>query len=286
MYNGVISTRKGDRYVFEWKNIIRGILIGASDLIPGVSGGTIAVVLGFYEKLIASISGFFSREWKKHLGFLIPLGIGVGSAILLLSKVMKWLLAEHPQPTFFFFLGLIVGILPFLWREADGSRNFKPIHYILLLIAAAAVAGTAFFKPDDHNTIIELTASSGIFLFFAGWLGSMAMILPGVSGSFVLLLLGAYPTAIHALSTLNLPLIAIIGAGVIVGFVVSTKFIRFLLSKFPSIMYAIIIGMVVGSLVVVYPGLNGSLGTLAVSVITMILGFIAAYVLGKQQPQQ
>ena len=271
--------------MFEWKNIFRGVLIGTSDLIPGVSGGTIAVILGFYERLIAAISGFFSREWKKHLGFLIPLGIGVGAALLLLSRVMKWLLAEHPQPTFFFFLGLILGILPFLWKEADGSRNFKPVHYVILLIATAAVACTGFFKPEDHSPVIELSLSSGIFLFFAGWLGSMAMILPGISGSFVLLLLGAYPTAIHALSSLDIPLIAVIGSGVIVGFIVSSKFIRYLLTSFPVIMYAIIIGMVVGSLVVVYPGLQGSWVSLIVSLLTLIIGFIAALYLGKQQPQ-
>lgn len=272
--------------MFEWRNIYRGILIGISDLIPGVSGGTIAVVLGFYEQLVTSISGFFSREWKKHLGFLIPLACGVGLAMLLLSKVMKWLLSEHPQLTYFFFLGLIVGILPFLWKEADAARRFQPIHYILLLLAAAAIACTALLQSKVNNSIIELTASSGVFLFIAGWLGSMAMILPGVSGSFVLLLLGAYPTAIHALSTFHIPIICIIGAGVVVGFIVSTKFIRFLLVKFPSIMYAIIIGMVIGSLAIVCPSLDGSIRTFTFGMIMMISGFITAYYLGKPQSRR
>ncbi|CAH8716519.1 DUF368 domain-containing protein [Paenibacillus thiaminolyticus] len=272
--------------MFEWKNIFRGILIGASDLIPGVSGGTIAIVLGMYERLIAAISGFFSREWKKHVGFLIPLGIGVGGSLLLLSRLMKWLLAEHPQPTFFFFMGLIVGILPFLWKEADASRSFNAVHYLLAIAAGAAVAATAFLRPDGQAPVIELTASSGVFLFMAGWLGSMAMILPGISGSFVLLLLGAYPTAIHALSTLDIPLIAIIGSGVIVGFIVSSKFIRMLLARFPAVMYALVLGMVVGSLVVVYPGLNGSAMTLIISIVTLAAGFAAAFLLGQRPTQK
>ncbi|GAC42748.1 DUF368 domain-containing protein [Paenibacillus popilliae] len=268
--------------MFEWKNIFRGILIGASDLIPGVSGGTIAIILGMYERMIAAISGFFSQEWKNHLGFLIPLGIGIGTSLLLLSRLMKWLLAEHPQPTFFFFLGLIVGILPILWKEADASRSFKAVHYILAIVAGAAIAATAYVRPEGQAPIIELTASSGVFLFLAGWLGSMAMILPGISGSFVLLLLGAYPTAIHALSTLDFPLIAIIGSGVIVGFIVSSKFIRILLTRFPIVMHALVIGMVVGSLVVVYPGLNGSTMTLIISIVTLAAGFTAAFFLGQR----
>lgn len=271
--------------MFEWRNIYRGIFIGVSDLIPGVSGGTIAVIFGFYEQLIASISGFFSREWKKYLGFLIPLAFGVGFSMFLLSKVIGWLLAKHPQPTYFFFLGLIVGVLPFLWKEAEGGRSFKLTHYILLLLAAITIAYTVFLKPGADNSIIELTSSSTVFLFFfAGWLGSMAMILPGISGSFVLLLLGVYPTAIDALSTFNIPVISIIGAGVVVGFITSTKFIHFLLTQFSSFMYAIIIGMVVGSLAVVYPSsLHGSVGTISLSIVTMILGFIAAHYLGKQK---
>src|SRR5699024_5672036 len=87
----------------EWKNIYRGLLMGASDVIPGVSGGTIAVLLGIYDRLIAAINGFFSKEWKKHLTFLIPLGIGMATAVLLLSRVIEWLFNHYPAPTNFFF---------------------------------------------------------------------------------------------------------------------------------------------------------------------------------------
>ncbi|MGZ9583352.1 DUF368 domain-containing protein [Paenibacillus marinisediminis] len=270
--------------MFEWSNIWRGMLIGTSDLIPGVSGGTIAVILGFYDRLIAAISGFFSKDWKKHIGFLLPLGIGVGIALVLLSKVMKWLLEYHPQPTFFFFMGLILGIIPFLVRAADVKTNFRAGHVGILIVAAVLVALTGVFRPDEvMSQTIPLTLTSGIGLFFAGWLASMAMLLPGISGSFVLLLLGVYPTAIEALSTLNIPLIMVIGAGVIVGFVVSSKLIKMLLSRCPHVMYAIIIGMVIGSLYVIFPGIPTEIGTIVLSVLTLLLGLGSALYLGKHE---
>lgn len=270
--------------MFQWNNIWRGMLIGTSDLIPGVSGGTIAVILGFYDQLIASISGFFSKEWKKHIGFLVPLGIGVGSALILLSRLMKWLLEYYPQPTFFFFMGLIIGIIPYLIRHADVKTNFKPLHYILVLIAAIFVALTGVFRPDESvMSLIPLSLTNGIGLFFAGWLASMAMLLPGISGSFVLLLLGVYPTAIDALSTLNLPLIAVIGSGVIVGFIVSSKLIKLLLARCPHIMFSVIIGMVIGSLYVVFPGIPASGGMIVISIITLVIGYVCAFLLGKKE---
>src|SRR5699024_7531892 len=87
----------------EWKNVYRGLLRGASDVIPGVSGGTIAIRLGIYDQLIASINGLMTKEWNKQFGFLIPLGIGVATSILLFSKVIDWLLKHYPGPLQFFF---------------------------------------------------------------------------------------------------------------------------------------------------------------------------------------
>ncbi|WP_028546093.1 DUF368 domain-containing protein [Paenibacillus taiwanensis] len=269
--------------MFEWNNLWRGLLIGTSDLIPGVSGGTLAVILGFYDRFIAAISGFFSKDWKKHLGFLIPLGIGVGSALILLSRVMKWLLANHPQPTFFFFTGLILGIIPYLCKEADVKRNFRSFHVVLLVIAAVLVALTGVFRPEGveiHNTI-TLNVTNGAGLFVAGWLASMAMLLPGISGSFVLLLLGVYPIAIDALSTFNIPVIAIIGSGVIVGFIISSKLIKYLLGSYPHVMYALIIGMVIGSLYVVFPGIPTSISAVVISLITLLAGLGSALFLSR-----
>lgn len=267
----------------EWRNIYRGFCMGVSDLIPGVSGGTIAVVLGIYERLLAAISGFFSREWKKHLGFLIPLGIGVGAAFLTLSHVIEYLLEYHYEPTQFFFLGLIVSILPMLIKEADAKETFKSGHMVILVISALLVAATAFFKPDEAaEPITTLTILNTVGLFLSGWLASMAMLLPGISGSFILLIIGVYPTAINALTTLNLPLIVVIGAGVMVGFVVSSKGISYLLDHYKSETFAAIIGLVIGSLVVVFPGIPTGGTSIVSSIITFIAGFAIVFYFSKK----
>lgn len=265
-----------------WSNIYRGLMMGISDLVPGVSGGTIAVVLGIYDQLLAAISGLFSREWSRHLGFLVPLGIGVGIALLGLSRVIQYLLDNHFVPTRFFFLGLILGVLPLLLQRVDARRNFQLRHVLVWIVAAALVGSMAFLNPDESTEpTTTLTLAIGLGLFFSGWLASMAMLLPGISGSLVLLIIGVYPTAIEALSSLNIPVIAVIGAGVFTGVIVSSKVLRYLLTTYPVMMYTVIIGLVTGSVFVVYPGL-GSVLTMVVSVVTFIVGFAMTVFIGSR----
>jgi putative membrane protein len=260
----------------QWRNLYRGFFMGISDLIPGVSGGTIAFILGIYDDLLASISGFFSRNWKKHIGFLVPLGIGIGATLLLFSRVIEYLLDNYHAPTQFFFMGLVIGVLPIITKSAGVKRNFNWKHYLLILLVGTALASLAFIKPQDTTVITTLTATNAIGLFFAGWAGSMAMLLPGISGSFILLVLGVYSTAIGALSNLNLPIIAVIGAGVIVGFIVSSKAISYLLKHFTYITFAVIIGLIVGSLFVIYPGIPGSGTPFVMSIISFFTGISVA----------
>ena len=259
----------------EWKNIYRGILMGISDLIPGVSGGTIAFILGIYDRLLESISGFFSREWKKQLGFLVPLGMGIVITLLLFSRFIEFLLENHYEATQFFFMGLILGVLPYIMKQAEVKKNFTARHLVILLVIGAALASMAFIQTDDNVApITELSLPTFFLLFFSGWIASMAMLLPGISGSFILLLIGVYSTAINALSTLNLPIVLAIGAGVMVGFVVSSKAISYLLEHFTYVTYAAIIGLILGSLFVVFPGFAADPMTVVTSLITFMVGLL------------
>lgn len=258
----------------QWQNLYRGFLIGASDLIPGVSGGTVAVMLGIYDEFLGAISGFFSREWRRHLNFLLPLAIGMGAALLGLSRVVQWLLDDYNRPTNFFFLGLIVAMVPGLWRRAEARRRFRWGHFLILAAAAGSVAALVPLQAGAGQAgPIALSPATAVALFGAGALASAAMLLPGISGSFVLLVLGVYPTAIYALSAFDLGLIAVIGAGVGVGFVGSSKLISRLLERRPDAAYAAIIGLIVGSLAVIWPGLPGP-------DVSSTLGSVLAFALG------
>ncbi|WP_347551930.1 DUF368 domain-containing protein [Pseudalkalibacillus hwajinpoensis] len=268
--------------MFVWRNIYRGLLMGVSDLIPGVSGGTIAMVLGIYRRLISGINGLMSKKWKKEIGFFLPLLIGVGLALLLVSQLMEKLLQNYPQPTFFFFIGLIIGVVPFLLRKVEYKETFQPVHYILLIVAAILIASTLFLKGDGSGEIMKsLGAMDYVVLFFSGWLASTAMILPGVSGSFVLLLLGSYQTVIHGLSSFQIPLLLTVGAGIIIGLSLTGKLISLLLNRFTVSTYAVMIGLVIGSVVVLYPGFKTDIGLAIASIVTLLLGLSAAFILGK-----
>ncbi|WLR58693.1 DUF368 domain-containing protein [Guptibacillus hwajinpoensis] len=268
--------------MFVWRNIYRGLLMGVSDLIPGVSGGTIAMVLGIYRRLISGINGLMSKNWKKELGFFIPLLIGVGLALLLVSQLMEKLLEHYPQPTFFFFIGLIIGVVPFLLKKVDYKKTFEPFHYGVLIVAAILIASTLFLKGDGSGEVMKsLSMVDYIILFFSGWLASTAMILPGVSGSFVLLLLGSYQTVIHGLSSFQIPLLLTVGAGIIIGLSLTGKVIAHLLSKYTVSTYAVMIGLVIGSVVVLYPGFQADVGLAVASILTLACGLGAASVLGK-----
>lgn len=266
----------------EWRNIYRGIVMGASDIVPGVSGGTIAVLLGIYDRLIAAINGVFSREWKAHLSFLVPLGIGVIIAIFSLSRLIDWLLIHHNGPTFFFFLGLIIGVLPLLFHEAGAKASFNRKHILVLIIGFVLIGSLFFFQdPSQGSIITDRSLPIYILLFFSGFMGSAAMILPGISGSFILLLIGVYATVINGIWSLKFDVILITGAGIFVGMVTMSKVINYLLVNYRTGTFAAIIGMVIGSTLVIFPGWPGNTSGLIISVVTFAIGLGAAYVLGK-----
>lgn len=266
----------------EWKNIYRGLLIGASDVIPGVSGGTIAVLLGIYDRLIQSINGIFSKNWRQYLNFLIPLVLGVAIAILSVARLMKWLFEHHPGLTNFFFLGLIAGIIPYLFQEAKAREFFTKKHYSLLVLGAILVSTMVLFADIDQGEIItNKTVNIYILLFISGILASAAMILPGISGSAVFYILGVYPTIIDAITTFHLMTMLIVGAGIAIGIVTMSKIIHYFLQNYRTNTFALIIGGVIGSIVVIFPGWPGTTPTLIASIMATAAGLFLAYILGR-----
>ncbi|MEJ7541826.1 DUF368 domain-containing protein [Staphylococcus intermedius] len=273
---------------FKLSNIPRGFAMGISDLIPGVSGGTIALLLGIYDDFIQSVSGVFSKNFKKSILFLLPIAIGMALAIGILSSVINYLLAEQTVPTMFFFFGLILGIIPFLMRISRFRQTYHVQHWIVLVVCAVILASMAFFKGDSAvPTHIDLSGPMLIKYVIAGICASSAMLLPGISGSFVLLLFGVYSTVTFSISEAvrfnfeGLPVIFLVGIGIVIGFLIASKIITFILEHYTYLTYAAILGLVIGSLFSVFPGLPSTGLTWIVSIVTLIIGFVISYILGQ-----
>lgn len=279
------------------KNICKGMVMGVANIIPGVSGGTMAVSMGIYDTLIHCVTHLFS-EWKKSLRFLIPVFLGAGVSLVGLSFVIEYLFAHYPMPTNLLFIGLIVGGLPAIAGKVKG-RAIRAGHLAAAAVFFALVAGLAAFGGAE-GAAADLSLSLGgvIRLFLVGVIASATMIVPGVSGSMILLLLGYYNPILHAinafvrsLASFDMPgiltgigVLAPFGIGVVCGIFGIAKLIELIFEKFPLYAYWAIIGLIVASPVaIVLMSPMGSVTVLSVlcSVVTFAAGFVIAMKLGE-----
>ncbi|HDP5853583.1 DUF368 domain-containing protein [Staphylococcus aureus] len=274
---------------FKWINILKGFAMGTSDLVPGVSGGTIALLLGIYNQFIASISGIFSRRFWPSFTFLIPIIIGMLLAMGSLSNLFNYLLNQHHIPTMFFFGGLIIGIVPYLLKISNYKTSFTTKHYMMVIAGIAILIVITLMNNGDKHAGETLTLSTGLIIkyFIAGMCASSAMLLPGISGSFMLLVFGVYGTVMLAISEVvklnfaGLPILLAVGFGVLAGFIISSKIIQYFLTHHKLMTFALIIGFVVGSLFAVFPGLPTNIVMWFVSLVVFIIGFIVSLTLGR-----
>lgn len=274
---------------FKWINILKGFAMGTSDLVPGVSGGTIALLLGIYNQFIASISGIFSRRFWPSFTFLIPIIIGMLLAMGSLSNLFNYLLSQHHIPTMFFFGGLIIGIVPYLLKISNYKTSFTTKHYMMVIAGIAILIVITLMNNGDKHAGETLTLSTGLIIkyFIAGMCASSAMLLPGISGSFMLLVFGVYGTVMLAISEVvklnftGLPILLAVGFGVLTGFIISSKIIQYFLTHHKLMTFALIIGFVVGSLFAVFPGLPTNIVMWFVSLVVFIIGFIVSLTLGR-----
>ncbi len=266
----------------EWRNLYRGFIMGVSDVVPGVSGGTIALVLGIYQQLIEAINGVFTKAWLRSIAFLLPLLLGVGTALYFFSSIIKWLLENYENQVLFLFIGLIIGVLPMLLAKSNYKQSFGTQHYALFALAAILIASMAFFQEASAPpTITTFSASTYLIIFLSGWLASTAMILPGISGSLLLLIVGMYPTFLYLISEVVIEGLIPLAMGIVTGLIIMSKIIRYFLHNYYYQTFALIIGLVVGSVFVIFPGFEAQMMMNLMSVLMLGVGLFAAYLLGK-----
>ncbi|NLM11099.1 MAG: DUF368 domain-containing protein [Clostridiaceae bacterium] len=234
------------------KNIIKGVIIGIATLVPGVSGGTMAIILGLYDDIIHSISSYFS-DIKRNTIFILTVGIGGAIGLFGFSWIMKFLLSQFRFPMTYLFIGVIIGGIPVLYQKVNTGER-RNVDWLYFVIGFIIILVMKFYDV----TIVNLANSTGVlqfvFLFFAGIIIAVALILPGISTSFMLLAIGLYDIFIDAISNVKLNYLVPIGLGTVFGVLTTTRILENSMEKKPRQTYLLILGFVVGSVLQVFPG--------------------------------
>ena len=279
---------------FDFKEIflifLRGLFMGSADIIPGVSGGTIALITGIYERLIYAISSIkfsflkplltgnfadFKTKLIEEIDFelFIPLFLGIGIAFITLAKVISYLLDTQTAYTFSFFLGLILASAYILYTKLD-DLNIK----IIVITAIGIILSYVFVGLNPIATNHSL-----IVIFISGLIAICAMLLPGISGSFLLLLLGQYQYMLNALNSRNLIEIIVFGIGAVIGILGFSKLLNYLLEKYESATMAFLIGIMLGTLRLPVMKITSSAnGSWIICVLLAIIAFVFIIVIEKK----
>lgn len=271
--------------------IVIGVILGVANVIPGVSGGTLAVVFNIYDRLINVITLNVKKilsEWK----FILPLVVGMGLGIILFSKAITFLFENYPVQTNWFFIGIILGSIPMIAKrlmaasKASSSDARKiPVSAIVcgvLALAVMAIMTYANVAESGAPIQTELTPLLAVKLFIGLACATIAMIIPGISGSFLMLVVGVYSTVIAAISDFNIPLLIPAVIGGVVGLLGGAKLVRFLMEKVPAQTYGAIMGLVLGSILVIFPGFGG-FATSATSLLAVAVGFVVSFFAGRER---
>ena len=283
------------KFVLE---ILRGMVIGLANIIPGVSGGTMMVSMGIYDTLIHCITHLF-KEFKKSILTLLPYAVGMVLAIGGLSFALKWAFAVYPLPTNTLFIGLILGGLPAILRQVKGKKK-GAVGAVLFVVFFALIIVMQIFQ-SEHVATITLSFGEVIKLFMLGAVASATMVIPGVSGSMILKLLGYYePVVTVAIPGLisglahgewaavgaNVGILLPFGLGIVVGIFAIAKLIEVLLAHWEGQTYCAILGLVTASPVAILMAtemVNLSWTTLIISLLTFAIGFYVAWRLGGKE---
>ncbi len=262
------------------KNFLKGIFVGMGGISPGLSGSVLLVIFGLYQKTINAISTIF-KDFKNNLKFLIPLALGMGTGILLFSKLVDFLLANYEMQTRFLFLGLVIGTLPLFYREVK-KEGFSKKYYIH--IAVATLIGILLFTLNK-NAFPQVTQPSLLQSVFLGVAVAGSSIVPGVDSAVILSTLGLYE--LYVSSVANLDFAILIPAGVGLG--IGVLGISFIMNQLIKKCYTATFSIIFGLFIAIIPNvLNESCvlalnSTMAVSVVLAVIGFGISYYLGDIQ---
>lgn len=280
------------------KQILQGMVVGIANIIPGVSGGTMMVAMGLYDKLIHAITHLKS-EFKESLKLLLPIFAGAGIAIVALSRLFEFLLETYPIPTNFAFCGLIAGSLPFIFKKVKGHKVTVGKIIPFLIFFGVVIVMALLGETGGNSAEVSFGLVNVIKLFGVGVIAAATMVVPGVSGSMMLMLLGYYDTILKTINdfvdalvkfdmgglTTGVGVLAPFGIGVVIGIFLIAKLIEFIFSKAEIHAYYGIIGLILASPIAILMKTNWSGASVLMvgcGVVTFALGWFVASKLGGE----
>lgn len=264
---------------------LKGMVLGSAMIIPGVSGGTLAISLGIYEKTINVITHFF-KNFKENIIFIVNLGLGIVASIILGALILNYTFEHYPIPTIIFFIGLLIGSIPSLTKRVDLRNTLKISNIFYFLLGVSLVLGVYLFKGSS-----EVTFSNGfnlvqsIKLVLVGVVAAATLVIPGISGSFMLMILGYYKPILEVISETikfnnlgnNILILIPFGVGVLLGIIGIAKLIEYLLKNHETKTYYAIIGFLIASIIEIFASLfsyQASIIQVIISAILFILGLL------------
>lgn len=272
-----------------------GFVMGVANIIPGVSGGTMLLIMGLYERLVNSVSlfggknrDFFKRE---NLLFLLIMAIGILAGVFSTSKLMNYLIDNHSIPTYFFIIGLIIGSIDIITEKVDFRRKTSYIPIILGMALMLGISIAASNLNSSQQTGLFGMISEGdnalqkIVFFAGGIFGAIAMILPGISGSMLLVVFGLYSPMVKAVSDFDIISLVFVALGVVVGIMLVSKTISFMLKRHSNVLYSFILGLILASIYTIWPAKDTKMEPIAfvVSLICISCGFIIGHYILKME---
>ncbi len=257
---------------------IKGLVVGATTSVPGVSGGTMAIILDVYDKMIHSMSKFF-KDIKTNGIFLLIIGIGMCIGLFTAAPFVEFLIDQYKFPSLFFFLGVVFAGMPVLINKANTGKKRKT-DFLFFVLGALLIGGLLILENNFEGSLFDLSNKLNfidfIILFMSGIIIAIALILPGISTSFLLVTLGLYKPLIAAVKTMNIPFLIPIVIGVIFGILATTSILEKMMNEKPRQTYLLIIGFVVISIIQVFPGIPKGLDIIY-SIVTFILGYLLIF---------
>lgn len=274
-------------------DILRGVAIGIAFIIPGFSGGSVAAILGIYEKLVGAIADIF-KHFKSSFMTLLPILIGMFLGVAALILPIQWGLEHYPIPTVSLFVGLALGGLPSVTDKLKGGKKPKWTHLLACMIPLVLAASLSFLPLAGEVDLFHLNFGGYCLLVLIGIVGSAALVVPGISGSMLLLIFGYYnpivrlvtENLLHGVNVgVSILVLACLAVGIVVGFFGISVLMKFLLKKFPRGTYFAILGFIVGSIPAVYASTIRETGNLlfsslwywVIAVIMLIVGFALSF---------